>query len=193
MLGPSGILGATRTRVDLSYLTTLLESNPGGFTPSEDDEAFGPRTCVVSRADTSAARTTCAQPVKMADAGIEPSNPQTHESNRHRSNHRARSLPPTQLRSPVPEPNWAGDCAGAWVPQDGCYYVPLACRGLWVGARVEAADHEHAHLAGCTLLLEDALAPPALKGGDEEEDSACLLYTSPSPRDKRQSRMPSSA
>ena len=25
------------------------------------------------------------------------------------------------------------------------------------------------------------------------EDDACLLYTSPSPRDKRQSRMPSSA
>ena len=183
VLGPGGILGATRTRVDLSYLTTLLESNPGGFTPSEDDEAFGPRTCVVSRADTSAARTTCAQPVKMADAGIEPSNPQTHESNRHRSNHRARSLPPTQLRSPVPEPNWAGDCAGAWVPQDGCYYVPLACRGLWVGARVEAADHEHAHLAGCTLLLEDALAPPALKGGDEEEDSAEEECRS-SPRDR---------
>ena len=34
------------------------------------------------------------------------------------------------------------------------------------------------------------------KGGDEQlkdELSACLLYTSPSPRDKRQSRMPSSA
>ena len=69
------------------------------------------------------------------------------------------------------------------MPQDGCYYVPLACRGLWVGARVEAADHEHAHLAGCTLLLEDALAPPALKGGDEEEDSAEEECRS-SPRDR---------
>ena len=28
---------------------------------------------------------------------------------------------------------------------------------------------------------------------DEIESLACLLYTSPSPRDKRQSRMPSSA
>ena len=28
---------------------------------------------------------------------------------------------------------------------------------------------------------------------DEEEAAVCLLYTSPSPRDKRQSRMPSSA
>ena len=29
--------------------------------------------------------------------------------------------------------------------------------------------------------------------GDTDADCACLLYTSPSPRDKRQSRMPSSA
>ena len=28
---------------------------------------------------------------------------------------------------------------------------------------------------------------------DEDDDDDCLLYTSPSPRDKRQSRMPSSA
>ena len=28
---------------------------------------------------------------------------------------------------------------------------------------------------------------------DSDEYKACLLYTSPSPRDKRQSRMPSSA
>ena len=29
--------------------------------------------------------------------------------------------------------------------------------------------------------------------GSDKENAACLLYTSPSPRDKRQSRMPSSA
>ena len=28
---------------------------------------------------------------------------------------------------------------------------------------------------------------------EDAEDATCLLYTSPSPRDKRQSRMPSSA
>ena len=34
----------------------------------------------------------------------------------------------------------------------------------------------------------------ALKGGNiDDELNSCLLYTSPSPRDKRQSRMPSSA
>ena len=31
------------------------------------------------------------------------------------------------------------------------------------------------------------------EGGDSADISSCLLYTSPSPRDKRQSRMPSSA
>ena len=38
----------------------------------------------------------------------------------------------------------------------------------------------------------DALGPEALDI-DHDWTSACLLYTSPSPRDKRQSRMPSSA
>ena len=53
------------------------------------------------------------------------------------------------------------------------------------------------HLADQTLTLKDL-------GGNEtvirladiasrEHSSTCLLYTSPSPRDKRQSRMPSSA
>ena len=32
-----------------------------------------------------------------------------------------------------------------------------------------------------------------IKTYEKQEMSACLLYTSPSPRDKRQSRMPSSA
>ena len=60
-------------------------------------------------------------------------------------------------------------------------------------------------LAGL-LYLGAALAtlPSALKGGRSERQrdpanlrrlggAICLLYTSPSPRDKRQSRMPSSA
>ena len=35
--------------------------------------------------------------------------------------------------------------------------MPLRCNGRWVGARVESADHAHRLLAGCTLLLRDAL------------------------------------
>ena len=30
-------------------------------------------------------------------------------------------------------------------------------------------------------------------GGDDDDDDGCLLYTSPSPRDRHRSRMPSSA
>ena len=42
---------------------------------------------------------------------------------------------------------------------------------------------------------QDVLLKFIYKGFSEPSDSACgcLLYTSPSPRDKRQSRMPSSA
>ena len=39
---------------------------------------------------------------------------------------------------------------------------------------------------GCSLSIADI-------DGNTLLDIACLLYTSPSPRDKRQSRMPSSA
>ena len=39
-----------------------------------------------------------------------------------------------------------------------------------------------------------AIAAAAWRGkGDGKAADGCLLYTSPSPRDKRQSRMPSSA
>ena len=29
----------------------------------------------------------------------------------------------------VPPPNWAGDCQGVWVPEDGCYYAPSDVAG----------------------------------------------------------------
>ena len=41
------------------------------------------------------------------------------------------------------------------------------------------------------LNLDDAEDGNLINTSDE--DKTCLLYTSPSPRDKRQSRMPSSA
>ena len=68
---------------------------------------------------------------------------------------------------------------------------PLVDHGL----RVVRYDHRDCGLStkvssdvGYTL---DALADDALAVLDEH--GICLLYTSPSPRDKRQSRMPSSA
>ena len=43
------------------------------------------------------------------------------------------------------------------------------------------------------LTLADSFSWPAPKQDQIVLGEACLLYTSPSPRDKRQSRMPSSA
>ena len=42
-------------------------------------------------------------------------------------------------------------------------------------------------------LLISILVPAVTHARDQAKQTLCLLYTSPSPRDKRQSRMPSSA
>ena len=53
-------------------------------------------------------------------------------------------------------------------------------------------DHGKTTLtAAITKYFGDFQAYDEIDGAPEEK--ACLLYTSPSPRDKRQSRMPSSA
>ena len=49
-----------------------------------------------------------------------------------------------------------------------------------------------AHQTGC-INSHWALVMPTMRLTEDDKDYACLLYTSPSPRDKRQSRMPSSA
>ena len=48
-------------------------------------------------------------------------------------------------------------------------------------------------LTGLTRPTVSAAMNSLLEQGDALEQESCLLYTSPSPRDKRQSRMPSSA
>ena len=53
-----------------------------------------------------------------------------------------------------------------------------------------------ARLVNCRLLKKElpGLEFPPFPGPDGQSIyDSCLLYTSPSPRDKRQSRMPSSA
>ena len=58
-------------------------------------------------------------------------------------------------------------------------------------ARVDATDSDTARLALKTLLVS---GEDAWNGFDDLFDAyCCLLYTSPSPRDQRGSRMPSSA
>ena len=66
-------------------------------------------------------------------------------------------------------------------------------------AAVEAAKHEvdvvgvSSHAAGHLTLVPELIAALAVEGSDIAVICGCLLYTSPSPRDQRGSRMPSSA
>ena len=55
-------------------------------------------------------------------------------------------------------------------------------------ADVEVLDKDEDAGSGVGSADADGVERPAVAQGD-----LCLLYTSPSPRDKRQSRMPSSA
>ena len=52
---------------------------------------------------------------------------------------------------------------------------------------------QHADGRAANKLISDAREAVGLAMGVCAQDIVCLLYTSPSPRDKRQSRMPSSA
>ena len=48
-------------------------------------------------------------------------------------------------------------------------------------------------LVGLIAILSDMFTRSMFFGGSRDRDSNCLLYTSPSPRDRTRSRMPSSA
>ena len=45
----------------------------------------------------------------------------------------------------------------------------------------------------CTMHTNGYLVPATTEAGKPTDFKACLLYTSPSPRDRQKSRMPSSA
>ena len=66
---------------------------------------------------------------------------------------------------------------------EACGHMPLLTGGSAVAMPLPAL------YLSAGLISEEALGMPT----PEVEDRTCLLYTSPSPRDKRQSRMPSSA
>ena len=56
----------------------------------------------------------------------------------------------------------------------------------------QLAEQENKELSICVLEKGSQVGAHILSGA-VMDSKACLLYTSPSPRDKRQSRMPSSA
>ena len=63
--------------------------------------------------------------------------------------------------------------------------------GLSVEAKLKESELRHKRLGGSRYVVEPNVKDG--KGGLRDLHTLCLLYTSPSPRDKRQSRMPSSA
>ena len=66
----------------------------------------------------------------------------------------------------------------------------LIARGVRVRALVRASSpRDHFRGLDCEVVVGDLTDRKTLKAALKD----CLLYTSPSPRDKRQSRMPSSA
>ena len=56
-----------------------------------------------------------------------------------------------------------------------------------------ALSGTHAHTAVHSICMSKLQGRAGLIFQDVSESDCCLLYTSPSPRDKRQARMPSSA
>ena len=62
-------------------------------------------------------------------------------------------------------------------------------------ARIDLTDDETAYLAPQLDAILDAVAAVSGVATDDVPPTshACLLYTSPSPRDRQKSRMPSSA
>ena len=75
-------------------------------------------------------------------------------------------------------------------PQSGAIVIATPTGGMSTLLRLQVAAQGFplADVVQTRLLLEDAVAA-ALAG----QDAPCLLYTSPSPRDVEESRMPSSA
>ena len=95
-----------------------------------------------------------------------------------------------------------------WFKSDNCtdiagYVGYHSCRndrtggGVSVYVRSEIKSNFREELSDVTDLLETCVVDISPNGSNEKITVvgvySCLLYTSPSPRDKRQSRMPSSA
>ena len=70
-------------------------------------------------------------------------------------------------------------------------------QGIGTVALVDLVEHgveAFVLVVGVEQAARDLAVLGEVEQGDADlEDGGCLLYTSPSPRDKRQSRMPSSA
>ena len=85
--------------------------------------------------------------------------------------------------------------AGLEIKNPNCvaYDILFGCPG-WVEGVIQATAFIKAGMANkCLIIGADTLSRVLDHTDRDSMIYACLLYTSPSPRDKRQSRMPSSA
>ena len=102
---------------------------------------------------------------------------------------------------PPPSGDYLFELEGAyWRPEPCVKYKNILARYASASADISdglLADVSHItkHSKGCATLNFDALpfSMGAEKWAESQNDPICLLYTSPSPRDQRGSRMPSSA
>ena len=61
------------------------------------------------------------------------------------------------------------------------------------GLEIEASCGGCCACATCHVYVDSDWVNKLIQKDDDEESMLCLLYTSPSPRDRQKSRMPSSA
>ena len=81
---------------------------------------------------------------------------------------------------------WKKDSFPCLTAKLNANYVGPAPKGSWVyGFAENTRETKSILFMKCNLFIDDKIIFTS--------DGICLLYTSPSPRDKRQSRMPSSA
>ena len=77
----------------------------------------------------------------------------------------------------------------------GLRITPLASKGWLIHAHDRTGEEEQMDKLRQqgAVAVQDSTDKTLFFAGVSHELRTCLLYTSPSPRDKRQSRMPSSA
>ena len=97
-------------------------------------------------------------------------------------------LSPSEAKELWPMMDVSDLVGAAFLPTDGQASPSDLCQALAKGAKMKGAQI----IEGCRVTGFD-IRDGQVAAVQTEQGNICLLYTSPSPRDKRQSRMPSSA
>ena len=129
-----------------------------------------------------------AAPVE-ADAII---NINSNHSSRNASRQASRQASPARVATPTPN-RWEALADLSNVEQMGELFPGLGAQDAATFDRIMSHPEGEVHLLHMFQLSSTRRDPSVEINKQGLNLLACLLYTSPSPRDKRQSRMPSSA